>query len=76
MKNYLAIPSNFINKLIIKANEPRTTKELLMAFAFPTIIIGSEFAQNPKIFSFNFLLFLVGMGLNIWALNLGKGSRS
>jgi hypothetical protein len=77
MKNYLDIPSNFLNKLIVKANEPRTIRELLMAFGFPTtIIFCSEFAQNPKIISFNFLLLLVGMGFNISALCLGKGIRS
>ena len=77
MKNYLEIPSNFINKLIINATGPRTTEGVLKAFGIPiTIIFGSEFAQNPKIFSFNFLLLLVGMGLNICALSLRKGSRS
>ena len=81
MKNYLEIPSNFINKLIINVmtnvNRPRTTEEVLKAFGIPlTIIYGSEFAQNPKIFSLNFLLFLVGMGLNICALRLRKGSHS
>ncbi|MFB6466823.1 hypothetical protein ACE38V_08360 [Cytobacillus sp. Hz8] len=77
MKNNLDIPSNFLNKLIFKAIEPRTIKEVLMAFGIPTtIIFGSEFTQNPKIFSFNFLLLLVGMGLNICALSLNKGGRS
>ncbi len=70
------IPSNFLNKLIVKANEPRTIRELLMAFGLPTIIIfGSEFAQNPKIISFNFLLLLGGIGLNICALSLRKGNH-
>lgn len=76
MKQYIEIPSNFLNKLIVKAYEPRTIKELLMAFGIPTtIIFGSEFAQNPKILSFNFLLLLVGMGCNICALGLRKGIR-
>jgi hypothetical protein len=77
MKNYIDIPTNFLNKLIIKAYEPRTIRELLMAFGIPTtIIFGSEFAQNPKIISPNFLLLLIGMGLYICALSLRKGNRN
>jgi hypothetical protein len=77
MKQFIEIPSNFLNKLIVKANKPKTIRELLIAFGIPTIIIfGSEFAQNPKIISFNFLFLLVGMGLNICALSFRKGNRS
>lgn len=77
MKNIIDIPSHFLNKLIVKANVPKTMRELLMAFGIPTtIIFGSEFAQNPKIISFNFLLLLVGMGLNICSLSLRKVHRS
>ncbi|MEH6953225.1 hypothetical protein, partial [Neobacillus drentensis] len=46
------LQSNFLNKFIVKANEPRTITELLIAFVIPiTIVFGSEFAQNPKIIS-------------------------
>lgn len=73
MKNIIEVPSYFLNKLIVKTKGPKTIRELLMAFGFPTtIIFGSEFAQNPKIISLNFLLLLVGMGLNICALSLRK----
>jgi hypothetical protein len=76
MKKYIALQSNYLNKFIVNANEPRTITELLMAFGIPTtIVFGSEFAQNPKILSLNFLLLLVGMGLNICTLSLRKGNH-
>jgi hypothetical protein len=77
MKKYIVIPSNFLNKLIVKATEPRTFRELLMAFGLPTtIIFGGKFALNPSIISLNFLLLLVGIGLNIGVLSLRKGNHS
>jgi hypothetical protein len=77
MKQYIEIPSNFLNTLIVKAYKPRTIREFLLTFGIPTtIIFGSEFAQDPKIISFNFLLLSVGMGLNICASSLRKVIRS
>jgi hypothetical protein len=76
MKQFIEIPLNVLNKLIVNANKPRTIKELLIAFGIPTtIIFGSEFPKNPKIISFNFLFLLVGKGLNICALSIRKGNR-
>lgn len=69
MKKFIEIASNFLNMLIVKINEPRTTKDLLVLFGISTtIIFGSKFAQNPKLLSFHFLLLFVGSGLNIGAL--------
>jgi hypothetical protein len=48
-----------------------------MAFGLPTtIIFGGKFALNPSIISLNFLLLLVGIGLNIGVLSLRKGNHS
>ena len=64
---------NMLNRLIIKANEPKTISQILMAFGIPMIIVfGIAFLLNPNFISLNFLFVLIGIGLVILAFILRK----
>ena len=64
---------NILNRLIIKANEPKTISQILMAFGIPiTLVFGIAFLLNPNFISLKFLLVLIGVGLVILAFSLRK----